>query len=83
MVYQHVRSLMGSAIFALLYLMSQVNVNKTIEGYDKDYYSFSYGFSDVVQCLDSMLEHNSFGAHFVFVGDSRIRHLFYSFIQVR
>jgi hypothetical protein len=43
----------------------------------------TYKITDVVDCFDEMLQNQERWMHFAFIGDSRIRYQFYSFLEVR
>ena len=43
----------------------------------------TYKMTDVVNCFDEMLQNQDRWMHLAYIGDSRIRYEFYSFLEVR
>ena len=66
---------------ALLLNTKALKVSDLAKLNDRTNLFVQYKFEDVVPCLELMSDRNE-RHHFVFMGDSRIRHLFYSFVQV-
>ena len=73
-------------VIVSLFNVKAVQVNGTRKAFDWTSNGYvRYDAESVVQCLDSLSEQDGDQLphrHFVFMGDSRIRHLFYSFTQV-